>query len=72
MPRENRCMYMAHVSFYVCCSDCVGVCGNVCLYQLSDYCVYVYCVVSFAHIKCYSDCSCRGSHLVEPFCYVVI
>ena len=24
---ENGCMYMAHVCFYVCCSDCVGVCG---------------------------------------------
>ena len=24
------CMYMAHVCFYVCCSDCEGVCGNVC------------------------------------------
>ena len=22
-------MYMAHFGFYVCCSDCVGVCGNV-------------------------------------------
>ena len=21
---------MAHVCFYVCCSDCVRVCGNVC------------------------------------------
>ena len=30
MTRDNRCMYMAHVCFYVCCSDCVGVCGNVC------------------------------------------
>ena len=30
MPSDNRCMYMAHVCFYVCCSDCVGVCGNVC------------------------------------------
>ena len=30
MPRDNRCMYIAHVCFYVCCSDCVGVCGNVC------------------------------------------
>ena len=30
MPRDNRYMYMAHVYFYVCCSDCVGVCGNVC------------------------------------------
>ena len=26
----NRCMYMAHVSFYVHCSDCVGVRYNVC------------------------------------------
>ena len=25
MPRDNRCMYMAHVCFYVCCSDCVVV-----------------------------------------------
>ena len=29
IPRDNRCMYMAKVCFYVCCSDCVGVCGNV-------------------------------------------
>ena len=26
VARDNRCMYMAHVCFYVCCSDCVGVC----------------------------------------------
>ena len=30
MPKDNRCMYMAHVCFYVCCSECAGVCGNVC------------------------------------------
>ena len=30
MPRDNRCMYMAHVCIYVCCRDCVWVCGNVC------------------------------------------
>ena len=30
MPRDNRCMYMTHVCFYACCSDCVEVCGNVC------------------------------------------
>ena len=30
-PRDNRCMYMAHVCFLMSvCSDCVGVCGNVC------------------------------------------
>ena len=27
MPRNNRCMYMAQVCFYVCCSDCVGSVG---------------------------------------------
>ena len=30
MPRDNRCMYMTHFCFYVCCSNFVGVCGNVC------------------------------------------
>ena len=30
MHRDNICMYIAHVCYYVCCSDCVGVCGNAC------------------------------------------
>ena len=30
MPRDNRCMYMMQVCVYACCSDCVGVCWNVC------------------------------------------
>ena len=30
MPRDNICMYMAHVCFYVCSNECVGVYGNVC------------------------------------------
>ena len=30
MPIDKRCMYMAHVCFYVRCSDYVVVCGNVC------------------------------------------
>ena len=30
MPRDNRCMYIEQVCFHVCCSDCVGVCRNVC------------------------------------------
>ena len=36
LPVVARCLetidgnYMAHVCFYVCCSDCVGVCGKVC------------------------------------------
>ena len=30
MPSDNRCVYIAHICFYVCRSDCVGVCENVC------------------------------------------
>ena len=41
-------------------NDCAWYLG---LYQLSDKCVYVYCVKSLAHIECYSDCS----HSGEPF-----
>ena len=36
--RDNRCMYMAYVCFYVCCSDCVGVCGNVCYVAAVEVC----------------------------------
>ena len=28
----NRCMYMAHVCFYVCCCDCVG--GSVGMFDV--------------------------------------
>ena len=30
LPIVDGWMYMAHVCFYDCCSDCVVVCGNVC------------------------------------------
>ena len=30
VARDHRCMYMTNFCVYVCCSDCVGVCGNVC------------------------------------------
>ena len=39
---------------------------NVGLYQLSDKCVYVYCVESFAHIECYSDFWRRGDIWLNP------
>ena len=29
MPRDNRCIYIVHACFYVCCSDSVGFCGKV-------------------------------------------
>ena len=38
MPRDNRCMYMAHVCFYICCSmlcvcvvDVMDVVFSVCI-----------------------------------------
>ena len=30
MPRDNRCMYMAHVVVFMSVVVTVGVCGNVC------------------------------------------
>ena len=44
----------------------------VCSSFLIINCVYVFCVESFAHIECYSDCSLRGSHLVAPLFMVAI
>ena len=55
MPRDNRCMYMAHVCYYVCCSDCEGVCRNVCcvasVVKDSVFCLGV--------LK-YAVCLCKG------------
>ena len=55
MPRDNRCMYMAPVCFYVCCSDCVGVCWNVCCVAA----VVKNSVFSLGVLK-YVVCLCRG------------
>ena len=55
MPRDNRCMYIAHVCSCVCCSDYVGVCGNV-------YCVAAVvkdCVFCLGVLK-YVVCMCKG------------
>ena len=70
MPRDNRCMYMALVCFYVCCSDCVGVRGNFCLTVLK----YVVCLCKGCDGRCvcclYCDpwscrCSCMGNMSVS-------
>ena len=55
MPRDNRCIYMVHVCFYVCCSDSVGVCGNVC----SEAAVVKNSVFSLGVLK-YVVCLCSG------------
>ena len=49
-------------------NDCAW---NVGLYQLSDKCMYVYCVESFAHIECYSYFSRRGTIWLNPFVTVL-
>ena len=54
MHRDNRCMYMAHVCFYVCCSDCVGVCWNVCVAAV------VKDIVFSPRILKYVVCLCNG------------
>ena len=48
-------MYMAHVCFYVCSSDCVGVCGKVsCVAAVVKNSVF-----SLGVLK-YDVCLCRG------------
>ena len=50
-------MYMAHVCFYVCCNNSVGVCGNVC-------CVAAVVkdngFLSFIRVLKYVVCLCKG------------
>ena len=55
MPIDNRCMYMVHVCFYVCCSDCVGVYGNVSCVASVVKIVFL----SLGVLK-YVVCLCRG------------
>ena len=63
MPRDNRSIYMAHDCFYVCCSDCVGVCENVC-------CVAAIVKNSFFSLGVfkYVVCLCRGCDGWCVFC----
>ena len=75
MPGDNRCMYMAHVCFYVCCSDCVGVCGNMCCVTavIEDsvsvgvlrYIVWAVMDVVFLFVLWSCGCSCMGSMSVS-------
>ena len=77
MPRDNRCVYMAHVCFYVCWSECVGVCENVCCVaavvkvffrlEVLTYVVYLCKGCGRCYVFClYCDtwscvCSCMGN-----------
>ena len=59
-------------SLDVVCDELYDCAVNLSVYQLSDQCEYAYRVETFAHIECYSDCLCRGNHLVEPLCYGIV
>ena len=64
--------FVGFASVDVVCDELNDCAWNVGLYQLSDKCEYVYCIESSPHIECCSDCTRRGSHLVEPLCYGVV
>ena len=58
MHRDNKCMYIAHVCFYVCCIDCVGSVG---MFVGKDS------VFSLGVVK-YAVCLCRGCDGCSVFC----
>ena len=62
----NRCMFMAHVCFYVCCNDCVGVCGNVCCVAAIDvFCTRVVLVCLMLCDEVYTITEMRDMGLYE-------
>ena len=64
MPRDNIYVYIAHVCFCFCCSDWVGVCGNVCcVAAVVKYSVFF----SLAELN-YVVCLCRGCDGCCVFC----
>ena len=64
MRRDNICMYMAHVCFYVCYCDCVGVCGKFVVYRPLLKIVEF---LSLGVLK-YVVCLCRGCDGCYVFC----
>ena len=64
MPRDKICMYMAHVCFYFCRSDCVRVRGNVCCVAA----VFKNSVCFSLGVLKYGVCLCRGCDGCCVFC----
>ena len=51
---------------------CVGFASLDVVYdEVNDSAWNVYCVESFAHVECYSDCSRRGAIWLNPFATVL-
>ena len=69
-PRTFGCIAMGSALLCIFKSNLMIVSG---MFVCSSLLISVYMfIVSKAHIECYSDCSRRGSHLVEPLCYGVM
>ena len=65
IERDNRCMYMAHICFYVCSSDCVGVCENVC-------CVAAIVKIVFLALECCMLCVVDVMDIVFSVLYCIV
>ena len=63
--------FVGFASLDVVCDELNDCAWNVGMLQLIDKCVYVFCVESFAHIWCYSDCSRRGTIWLNSFATVL-
>ena len=60
---------MWNASFKLTLAGCVV---SICCVGFAYVCLYVYCVESFAHIECYSDCSRMGVDIwLNPFATVL-
>ena len=80
MPRDNRCMYMAHVVFMSVVVTVWAVCGNVCcvaaIVSSCRYCIFVSCVHAVAVLNAAFCMNCsllilvgdaRGEHMEEAY-----
>ena len=75
MPRDNGCMYMAHVCFYVCCVAAVVKKSVLALECMLCVCVgdVMDVVFSVCIVRAWSSmCSCMGSADVVCLCLVCI
>ena len=60
MPRDNRCVYEAHVCVYVCCGDCGNVCCVAAIVKDSVF-------LRLGVLK-YVVCLCKGYYGCCVFC----
>ena len=81
MHSDNICMYIVHVCFYVCCNDCVGVCGMFDVWRALLKYVVCFCrgrdgwcalCLNFEAWSCWYSCTGSGSLLSCIMLYVCV